>query len=90
MIPQTGTIVRLASKSIRQSYSSLVNQTTPSAALDVLHHQHAEGGVWPLWHGFCDPCWNVNMTNQIQARAVIRNFECTWSRDQSVVIKICM
>ena len=23
---------------------SLVNQTTPSAALDVLHHQHAEGG----------------------------------------------
>ena len=24
--------------------SSLVNQTTPSAALDVLQHQHAEGG----------------------------------------------
>ena len=23
---------------------NLVNQTTPSAALDVLHHQHAEGG----------------------------------------------
>ena len=23
---------------------SLVDQTTPSAALDVLHHQHAEGG----------------------------------------------
>jgi hypothetical protein len=23
---------------------SLVNQTTPSTALDVLHHQHAEGG----------------------------------------------
>ena len=23
---------------------SLVNQTTPSAALDVLHHQQAEGG----------------------------------------------
>ena len=24
-------------------WSSLVDQTTPSAALDVLHHQHAEG-----------------------------------------------
>ena len=23
---------------------SLIDQTTPSAALDVLHHQHAEGG----------------------------------------------
>ena len=27
-----------------------MNQTAPSAALDVLHHQHAEGRVWPLWH----------------------------------------
>ena len=24
---------------------SIVNQTTPSAALDVLHHQHSEGEV---------------------------------------------
>ena len=24
--------------------ASLVDQTTPSAALDVLHHQHTEGG----------------------------------------------
>ena len=54
-----------------------MNQTTPSTALDVLHHQHAEGGrVLPLGHSFGDPCWNVNMhdmANQIQAREVIRN-----------------
>ena len=25
-------------------YISLVDQTTPSTALDVLHHQHTEGG----------------------------------------------
>ena len=31
-------------------YTSLVNQTAPSAAMDVLHHQHTsnapEGAVW--------------------------------------------
>ena len=27
------------------SVHRLVNQTTPSTALDVLHHQHAEGGL---------------------------------------------
>ena len=27
------------------AWISLVNQTTPSAALDVLHHQHAKGGA---------------------------------------------
>ena len=32
--------------------------------------------------------WPVNMTNQIQARAVIRNFECTWSRDQSKFVRV--
>ena len=34
------------------------------------------GRVWPLWHYYCDPYWNVNMTNQIQARVMI---ECTRS-----------
>ena len=29
------------------------------------------------------------MTNEIQARVMIRNFECTWSKDQSVVIITC-
>ena len=47
----------------------------PSAALDVLHHQHAEGRVWPLWQSFCDRCWNANMTNEIQARVMITKFE---------------
>ena len=31
-------------------YFSLMNETIPSAALDILHHQHAGGRVWPLWH----------------------------------------
>ena len=29
---------------LQEYITSLVDQTTPSAALDVLHHQHAEGG----------------------------------------------
>ena len=29
----------------------------------------ARGGrVWPLGHSFCDRCWNMNMTNEIQVR----------------------
>jgi hypothetical protein len=31
----------------------LVYQTTPSAALDVLHHQHMEGVVWYTRLGGC-------------------------------------
>jgi hypothetical protein len=46
--------------------ASLVNQTTPSTALDVLHYQHAEGGSGHSGTvSFCDPWWNVNMTNEI-------------------------
>ena len=67
----------------------LMYQTTPSPALDVLHHQRREGRVWPLLHGFRGTGWNVDMTNEIQARVVIRKFECTWSKDQSVVIITC-
>ena len=37
----------------------------PSPALDVLHHQHGEGRVWPLWHGFRGTGRNVDMTNEI-------------------------
>ena len=62
---------------------SLVYQTTPSLALDVLHHQRGEGRVWPLLHCFRGTGWNVDMTNEIQM------FECTWSKDQSVVIITC-
>ena len=43
----------------------------PSPVLDVLHHQHGEGRVWPLWQGFCDRCWNVVMTNESSARVII-------------------
>ena len=46
--------------------ASLVNQTTPSAALDVLHHQHAEGGsgqsgtvFMTLWNA---PGWDMGIT----------------------------
>ena len=31
------------------------------------------GRIWPLWHSFCDRCWNVNMTNEIQAEVMIKN-----------------
>ena len=71
---------------------SLVSRTRPlpSAALDVWHHQHAEGpeGLATLAQ-FCDRRWNVNMTNEIQAWVMIRKFECTWSKDQSVVNISC-
>ena len=39
--PIRATLVHIHFRSL---YHSLVDQTTPSAALDVLHHQHAEGG----------------------------------------------
>lgn len=51
----------------------------PSAAHDVPYHQHTEQRVWPLYHNLCDRGWNVNMTNDIQARV---KFKKTWSRDQ--------
>ena len=56
---------------------SLMYQTIPSPALDVLRHQGGEGRVWPLLHCFRGTGWNVDMTNEIQARVMIRNFECT-------------
>ena len=74
---------------VQHVVSSLVYQTTPSPALDALHHQRGEGRVWPLLHCFRGIGWNVDMTNEIQARVMIGNFECTWSKDQSVVIITC-
>jgi hypothetical protein len=68
-----------------KGYVSLVYQTTPTPALDVLHHQRGEGRVWPLLHCFRGTGRNVDMTNQIQARVIFRKYECTWSKDQSVV-----
>ena len=47
---------------------SLVYQTTPSPALDVLHHQRGEGRVWPLLHCFCDTeecMWLGNVHNSL-------------------------
>ena len=35
-----------------------------------------------MLHCFRGTGWNVDMTNEIQARVMIRNFECTWSKDQ--------
>ena len=64
---------------------SLVNQTLPSAALDVLHHQHAEGRVWPLLHGFRGTGWNVDITNEISARVIMNNLNVPGMGDQSGV-----
>ena len=47
--------------------------TTPSPALDVLHHQHGKGRFRPLLHCFRGTGRNVDMTNEIQARVIINS-----------------
>ena len=57
------------SRSSRDSPSlSLVSRPDPpiSAALDVLHHQHAERKVWKLLHGFRVLWRNLQRTNGVR------------------------
>ena len=51
--------------------ASLVNQTAPSAVLDVLHHQHAEGS------GHCGTGRNVNMSNEISVVTCMIHYHIT-------------
>ena len=51
---------------------SLVNHTAPTSVLDVLHHQPEEGGSGHSGTVFLDSCWNLDMTNEISARVMIK------------------
>ena len=54
--------------------------------LDVLHHQHEEGGSGHSDTVFCDPCWNLDRANEISARVMIKVLNVPRaSKDQSVV-----
>ena len=52
-----------------QHVNSLVNQTTPTAALNVLHHQHVEGGSIDLqrFSKFLQHCFKKRMYNTDQS-----------------------
>ena len=58
----------------------------PSAVLDVLHHQHTEGRVRPI---FCDRCWNATMTNEIRATVLIKILNVPGVRIKCVYIPLC-
>ena len=51
--------------------ASLVYQTTPFPALDVLHHQCGEGRVWPLLHSFGDTVECMWLGNVLIACSVV-------------------
>ena len=54
--------------------------------LDVLHHQHEEGGSGHSGTVFCDPCWNLDRANEISARVMIKILSMPRAnKDQSVV-----
>ena len=53
-----------------------------------LHHQHVEGGSGHSGTVYVTDV-EMCMTNEIQARVMIGKFECTWSKDQSVVNITC-
>ena len=71
IIPSTVVTTNTEKKGIIIQYIvSLPDHSLRSAGCIALP---ARGGrVWPLWHRFCDRCWNVNMTNEIQARVMIK------------------
>ena len=70
-------LIGLLSNVWRMHVVSLVNQTLPSPALDVFHHQHGEGRVWPLLHGLLGQYRNVDMTNEISAVTCKFNYDMT-------------